>query len=110
MLISQHEEGGNDDQSVLCDADCLAYFEDKALRLAKKYKEQGKSDEIKKKLNYVFNRITSPKAKQIALKHLKFALNHTQQEAKKDLLDAISNIDTIQPSPLFTIKGFSSRR
>lgn len=74
MLVAHHEEGGDEDQNILCDADCLAYFEDKALRFAKKAKEKGKEKEMKEKLEHVFSRITSPKAKQIAQKWYKHAL------------------------------------
>lgn len=65
-LISHHEEGGDEDQNVLCDADGLAYFEEKALRNAKEAKQQGGEVEMRKKLKYVFSRITSPRARQIA--------------------------------------------
>lgn len=48
------------------------------------------------------------KAKEIALKHLESALSLASQEVKEDLLDAISGIDTVHPSPLFTTKGVFS--
>lgn len=65
-LVEHHEEGGDDDQNVLCDADCLAYFEEKALRHANEAKQQGRSIEMKERLHYVFDRVTSPKAREIA--------------------------------------------
>lgn len=75
MLISKHEEGGDDDQNVLNDADCLSYFEDKALRHVREHKNQGKPpEEMKRKLEYIYDRIKSEKAKQIALKWHKEAL------------------------------------
>lgn len=80
MLVAYHEEGGDEDQNILCDADCLAYFEDKALRFAKKAKQQGKVKEMKNKLEYVFNRIASPKAKQIAQKWYKEALQELDRD------------------------------
>lgn len=77
-LIAHHEEGGNEDQNILCDADCLVYFENNALRHAKQYKQRGKTkEEMKKKFAYIFNRITSSKAKQLAQKW--------HQEALKEL-------------------------
>lgn len=48
------------------------------------------------------------KAKEIALKHLESAFGLASQEVKEDLLDAISGIDTVHPSPLFTTKGVFS--
>lgn len=68
-LVARHEEGGDEDQNILCDADCLAFFEEKALRRVRKWKEHGKSKkEIKEHLNYYFSRITSEKTRQIARK------------------------------------------
>ena len=49
-LVLHHEEGGNEEQAILCDADCLAYLEEKAVRNAKHYKQEGKVEEGKKKL------------------------------------------------------------
>lgn len=67
MLVSHHEDGGNDDQNVLKDADCISYFENQALRHAVEWQKNGKSiQDIKKKFNYTFDKITSLKARQIA--------------------------------------------
>lgn len=74
-LILHHEEGGTEDQNVLCDADCLAYFEEKALRNAKKSKQEGRTEEYTKKLNHVFKRIHSTQAQEIARKWYDEALN-----------------------------------
>lgn len=67
-LIRHHEEGGTEEQNILCDADCLAYFEEKAIRNAKKAKTQNKAEQFKTRLGYVFSRIHSDKAKAIATK------------------------------------------
>lgn len=64
-LVAHHEKGGNEDENILCDADCLAFLEEKALRLAIKYKQENKIEEIRKRIEMVFNRISSEKAKQI---------------------------------------------
>ena len=45
------------------------------------------------------------KAKEISLKHLRSASSLASGEVKEDLLDAVSSIDAIEPSPLFTTKG-----
>lgn len=73
-FIEHHEEGGNEDQNILCDADVLAYFEEKALRNAKKYKKKGRANEMKKKLAYVFSRLHSNEAKKIAQPHFDEAM------------------------------------
>lgn len=65
-LISRHEVGGDADQDVLCDADCLAFFEEKALRNAKKLKQEGRQAEMQHRLDYVLGRITSPQGRDIA--------------------------------------------
>jgi hypothetical protein len=68
-LVAHHEEGGDDDQNVLCDADCLSFFEDKSLRRVRKWKEQGKTkEEMRKNMDYYFSRIITQKAKDIAKK------------------------------------------
>ena len=66
-FIAHHEEGGDEEQNILCDADSMVYMENNAVRHAEEYKQRGKTrEEVKKKLDYVFTRITSQKAKQIA--------------------------------------------
>lgn len=67
QLIAHHETGGDADQNVLCDADCLSYLEEKALRLAKTYQTRGKTKaDVEKTLTHVMNRVTSARAKQLA--------------------------------------------
>ena len=65
MLISRHEEGGNEEQDLLKDADSLSFFENNISSFLKKVKEQGKEN-IRKKFDWMFNRISSQNAKQIA--------------------------------------------
>ena len=66
-LVIHHEEGGSEEQNVLCDADCLAYLEEKAVRLASDHKKRNMTkDQVKEKLNYVLRRINSPEAKSLA--------------------------------------------
>lgn len=65
-LVSRHEEGGDDDQNLLKDADSVSFFETNvSLFLDKKVKEDGK-DKVRQKFDWMYNRITSEKAKQIA--------------------------------------------
>jgi len=74
-LILHHEQGGTADQNVLNDADCLALFEDKMLRFVKKWKDQDKTaDEIREKVDYMYNRISSDAAIKIAESWYKEAL------------------------------------
>jgi len=65
-LILKHEEGGDDDQNLLKDADSVSFFENNIDHfLDAKVKEVGKQ-KIKKKFYWMYKRITSEKAKQIA--------------------------------------------
>ncbi len=75
-LVAHHEEGGDEDQNILCDADCLAYFEEKALRHAKEARKKGTEEKMRKKLEYVYSRITLGKAKQIAKKWYDEAISY----------------------------------
>ncbi|MBI5135513.1 DUF4202 family protein [Candidatus Uhrbacteria bacterium] len=67
-LVHAYEIGGDNDQNVLCDADCLSFFEQKALRQVKNYLKNGRMKEwMKEKLDYMFNtRLKSSEAKRIA--------------------------------------------
>jgi len=65
MLVSRHEEGGNDDQNLLKDADSISFFENSIpIFLAQHVNESGK-DLVKKKFSWMYDRISSEKAKQI---------------------------------------------
>jgi hypothetical protein len=80
-LISAHETGGDDDQNILCDADVLAWLEDKAIRNIQKHKAKGKPKEaMKEKLDYLMSRISTDKAKEIAQKWYEEALEELNKE------------------------------
>jgi len=65
MLVSRHEEGGNEDQDLLKDADSVSFFENNVqLFLRDKVNEVGK-EKVKQKFDWMYNRISSEKAKQI---------------------------------------------
>lgn len=68
-LVLHHEKGGTKEQNILCDADVLAYFEEKAVRLAKTYKQRGKTKrQVMLKLHHEYQRLKSTNAKHIAKK------------------------------------------
>ena len=73
MLISRHEEGGNEDQNLLKDADSVSFFENNLSIFFRKAEVEGK-DKIKHKFNWMYNRITSVKAKQYAKRDYEKAL------------------------------------
>ena len=65
-LIAHHEVGGTPEQNVLKDADSIAYFESNAQKHLAMVKENGISKELlKKKFDFMFNRISSDYARSI---------------------------------------------
>lgn len=64
-LVLKHEVGGDDEQNLLKDADSISFFENNAKRFLNRTDEMGK-DKIREKFDWMFNRITSEKAKEIA--------------------------------------------
>lgn len=64
-LVIRHEEGGDKDQNILNDADCLAVLEKKTCRWIAENPVEGK-----KRTDFVFGRIKTEKAKQIAKKFI----------------------------------------
>lgn len=75
MLISKHEVGGNADQNLLKDADSVSFLETQVdYFVAKQVAERGK-EKVKEKFDWMYNRITSAKAKEIAKLWYHQALN-----------------------------------
>jgi hypothetical protein len=73
-LIKKHEVGGTFEQNVLKDADSLSFFETNR-KFIKMAKDGEDKKAIKTKINWMYNRITSRKAKQIALPRYTKLLN-----------------------------------
>ncbi|MDE2038274.1 MAG: hypothetical protein KGI69_03585 [Patescibacteria group bacterium] len=65
-LISRHEEGGDEEQNALKDADSVSYFETNAEMFVRKRAEQDGYEKVKGKLDWMFDRITSSAAKDAA--------------------------------------------
>ena len=63
--IEKHELGGDKDQNILKDADSLSFLENQAESFLNKLEEQG-YENIKEKFDWMYERITDSKAKQIA--------------------------------------------
>lgn len=64
-LISRHEVGGDDDQNLLKDADSLSYFETNADNFLEKHVPLTGKDKVRDKFQWMFERITSEKAKSL---------------------------------------------
>jgi hypothetical protein len=78
-LVEKHETGGDAEQNILCDADCLSFFEDKAVARVRKWKAEGKDkNEIKKNMDFYFSRFISPEAREIARRWYRAALDEIE--------------------------------
>jgi len=64
-LISKHEVGGDDDQNLLKDADSLSFVENNAPIFLSKIDKLG-FDRVKEKFDWMYERISSAKAKDMA--------------------------------------------
>lgn len=63
-LIARHEEGGSYEQNILKDADSISFFENNVGAILKNVPKVGK-ESVRGKLSWMFNRITSERAKEI---------------------------------------------
>ena len=75
-LVSKHEVGGDAEQNLLKDADSLSWLEISVPRHVNFIEEKGlEKEELKKKIDFMYNRITSEKAKEIAGSFYENAIN-----------------------------------
>jgi hypothetical protein len=65
-LVEKHEKGGTKDQNIIKDADSISYFENNTTKHAKLTKKGFTKKEIRKKFDWMFNRISSNKARKIS--------------------------------------------
>ena len=63
-LISRHEEGGDEEQNILRDADSVSFFEVYPARMIGKVAEVGKQ-KVRDKFDWMYNRIGSKKVQKI---------------------------------------------
>lgn len=66
-LIAGHEAGGNKEQNILKDADSVSFFENNVEHFASKDAARVGKEKVREKCDWMFKRITFPKAKKIAL-------------------------------------------
>jgi len=66
MLVSKHEVGGNEEQNILKDADAISFFENNVNYFIEKLLFEVGKKEVKDKLDWTFNKITSSRAKEIS--------------------------------------------
>ncbi len=65
-LVSKHEVGGDEEQNALMNADSVSFMETNAESFVLKRAPVEGKEKIKEKLDWMFNRISSPEAKEIA--------------------------------------------
>jgi hypothetical protein len=67
MLVAMHEFGGNDEQDVLKEADCISYFETRAPIHVSIWPGQGVPKEhVRKKFEFMYARLKTEHTKRIA--------------------------------------------
>ncbi|MBU0569432.1 DUF4202 domain-containing protein [Patescibacteria group bacterium] len=66
MLISKHEFGGNKDQDLLKDADSISFLENNTDYFVNELAKKTGKSKVKEKFDWMFERISSDKAKRIA--------------------------------------------
>ncbi len=65
-MVGHHEEGGDEESDLIKDADSLSYFDTNAIKHAGLIEKLGK-DRVKNKIKWMFDRISSPEAKELAM-------------------------------------------
>ena len=66
-MVAHHEFGGDPDSDLIKDADSLSFFENNAERfIAGKFMSSFGKQKVKEKLKWMYERISDPKAKEIA--------------------------------------------
>ena len=64
-LISKHEVGGDKDQNLLKDADSVSFFENNVDYFVTKQAQLRGKENVREKFQWMYQRISSPKAKAI---------------------------------------------
>lgn len=65
-LIEHHEDGGNDEQNILKDADTISFFENNVDSFIKKHAAEKGKQKVLAKFRWMYERLTLPEAKEIA--------------------------------------------
>lgn len=67
LLVAGHEFSGSDDQNVIKNADSLSFFENYIELFTGRKKQLYGYDKVKAKFDWMFHRITSQKARRLAI-------------------------------------------
>ncbi len=82
MLIERHEFGGTDGQNLIKDSDSISYLETNALKHTD-WVEKFPKEKVKAKIDWMYNRISLDKAKEIARPLYEKAIKVLNEKAKK---------------------------
>ncbi|HRO65744.1 MAG TPA: DUF4202 family protein [Candidatus Dojkabacteria bacterium] len=83
MLISKHEVGGNTDQNLLKDADSMSFFETNVEHFVSKKVHEYGYEKVKEKLDWMFNRITQDRAKELVREKYEEAIHQLEMNSSK---------------------------
>jgi len=85
MLVTRHEFGGNDEQEVLNEADCISYFETRAPIHATVWPDQGvPKAHVRKKFEFMYARLKTVHAKEIVEPLFKTAIEQLESRYGPD--------------------------
>jgi len=73
-MVNHHEEGGDEESDLIKDADSLSYFETNAMKHAQEMPKKLGERKVRRKIEWMYSRITSDKAKEIAKQSYEAAL------------------------------------
>ena len=83
MLVAMHEFGGNDEQEVLKEADCISYFETRAPIHLTIWPDQGvPKSHVRKKFEFMYARLKTEQAKKIVKPLFKKAIDMLENRYK----------------------------
>ncbi|MEI6835765.1 MAG: DUF4202 family protein [Candidatus Falkowbacteria bacterium] len=82
-LIANHEVGGDDDQNLIKDADSLSFFENNVELFLKEQIKKTNKEKVRDKFNWMFNRITSKRAKDLARPFFEDAIKKLDSTKKR---------------------------
>ncbi len=85
MLVARHEFGGNDEQEILNEADCISYFETRAPIHATIWPDQGvPKAHVRKKFEFMYARLKTEHANKIVKPLFKKAMDTLESRDKPD--------------------------
>ncbi len=81
-LVSKHEVGGDEDQNLIRDVDSLSFVENNTHIFLSRFNALG-YDKIKEKFDWMYNRITDPKVKEIAKPFYEKMIKELKEKVKE---------------------------